>query len=454
MSNRAWWRRLFGIKERVVPHQTTADPTRPHLREFIYLDEVSLLSLLSSQKGEITDSKSEQASEGSEASIDATAGASPGFIAKAEITSRYKTTNSSTIQTSRKATVQSRFRDFHEIDGLRIIEPVEVNGPVKDIDELKKTDNLSMIATTNELQRGKLVEFRVRLGADPVFHLGTMVSEFTAMSEDYPGMFAAGGGLATLQEAQPINKILQRLLAGLVPIRAAAVDYVVAEIGGTEYIVHNGLIEGIELKTRPLEIVGVTEQEAYWKDLRRVLFSDAEFTVFARISRPGLHDSWTPVKLADLFTEVAPNFIDQINAAGRVPFGKPAASDGVESPESKLADALTRYISAVLNDLDTTLTPEQETLVALSIAELKTRSASVSDQTSAFSLLTKRVLAMVGGEVAPARALALRTTAREEAGLSFFPPSSSLAQTNANAPKDLGEDAPRLLDVDLVAIYW
>ena len=85
---------------------------------------------------------------------------------------------------------------------------------------------------------------------------------------------------------------------------------------------------------------------------------------------------------------------------------------------------------------------------------MKTRSASVSDQTSAFSLLTKRVLAMVGGEVAPARALALRTAAREEAGLSFFPPSSSLAQANPNAPKDLGKDAPRLLDVDLVAIYW
>ena len=152
-----------------------------------------------------------------------------------------------------------------------------------------------------QLQRGKLVEFRVRLGADPVFHLGTMVSEFTAMAEDYPDMFAAGGGLTTLREVQPINKILQRLLAGLVPIRATAVDHVVAEIEGIEYVVHREVIKGLDLRTRPLEIVGVTEQEAYWKDLRRVLFSDAEFTALARISRPGLHDSWTPVKLADLF---------------------------------------------------------------------------------------------------------------------------------------------------------
>jgi len=454
MSKRTWWRRLFGTKEAVVEHQTVADPTRPDLREFIYLDEVSLLSLLSSQKGEITDSKSEEASEGSEASIGGTAGANPGFIAKAEITSRYQTTNSSTIQTSRKATVQSRFRDLHEIDGLRVIEPVVVDRRAKDIDDLKKVNDSSKITSASDLQRGKLVEFRVRLGADPVFRLGTMVSEFTAMSEDYPDMFAAGGGLASLQEVRPINKILQRLLAGLVPIRATAVDYVVAEIGDTEYVVHKGLISGIDLKTRPLEVVGVTEQEAYWKDLRRVLFSDADFTVLARVSRSGLHTSWTPVKLADLFTEVAPNLVDQINAAGRAPFGGLASPNDVGGSESKLADALTRYVSALLSDLGASLTPEQEALITLSIAELRTRSATVSDQTSAFSVLTKRVLAMSGGEVASAKALKLRSQAREEAGLSLFPPTRPLAQTVPAAPKAIADDDPWLLDVDIVAIYW
>ncbi|PPH54183.1 hypothetical protein [Rathayibacter sp. AY1E2] len=100
MSTASWWQRLFLRKPDVVPNQTTADPKRPDLREFVYLDEVSLSSLLSSQNGEVADSKSDQASQGSEASIDAIAGVSPGVIAKAEITSRYQTNNSSTIQTS------------------------------------------------------------------------------------------------------------------------------------------------------------------------------------------------------------------------------------------------------------------------------------------------------------------------------------------------------------------
>lgn len=454
MSASSWWRRVFHRKPAVVPNQTTADPKRPDLREFIYLDEVSLLSLLSSQKGEVTGSKSERASEGSEASIDATAGVNPGVIAKAEITSRYQTNNSSTIQTSRKATVQSRFRDLHLIDGLRIIEPVLVDAPANDIESLKKTDTLSKLASATELQRGKLVELRVKLAADPVFHLGTMVSEFTSMAGDYPDMFAANGGLATLQEVQPINKILKRLLAGLVPIRAVAVDYVVVEIDEVQYIAHKNLIEGLGLKNRPLEIVGVTEQEAYWKDLRRVLFSEAAFTVFARISHSGLQDSWTPVKLADLFADVAPDLVEQINAAGRVPFGSASSQPNESAPDAKLAAALSHYADSLLRQIGKSLESDQKKAVAQCIGELKTRSATVSDQTSAFSLLTKHVLEVVGGEIDSARALELRTAAREALGLSLFPTASSLSQVTPATPKAKRGDEPLLLDVEFVAIYW
>jgi len=454
MSTASWWQRLFRRKPDVVPNQTTADPKRPDLREFVYLDEVSLLSLLSSQNGEVTDSKSEQASEGSEGSIDATAGVSPRVIAKAEITSRYQTNNSSTIQTSRKATVQSRFRDLHLIDGLRIIEPVVVDTPASDIESLKKTDTLSKLATAGELQRGKLVELRVRLAADPVFHLGTMVSEFTSMAEDYPEMFAAEGGLATLQEVQPINKILKRLLAGLVPIRAVAVDYVVVEIDEVKYVAHERLIEGLKLESQPLEVVGVTEQEAYWKDLRRVLFSEAEFTVLARISHSGLQESWTPVKLADLFTDVTPDLVEQINAAGRVPFGRASSTPVESAPDAKLAAALSCYVDSLLHEVAQSLEPGQEEAVAQRIEELKSRSATVSDQTGAFSLLTNFVLELVGGELDSARALELRTAAREAVGLSLFPASNSLSHVAPTTPTPRGGEEPLLLDVEFVAIYW
>lgn len=251
------------------------------LREFVYLDEVSLRSLLSSQRGEMTDSTSEASAEAVQAEVSAALGANPGLVAKAELGSRFQTSNSSTIQTSRKATVQSWFKELHSLPGLRLIETAEPKARAKDLETLMSTVDTSLLVQSGALRRGALVEFRVRLKADPVFHLGMLVSEFSAMADEYPDMFSASNSLDALREVRPINKILQRLLAGLIPIRAEAVDYSVVVLDGAEHVVHRALIEGLDLEARPLQIVGVTEHLAYWRDIRRVLFSEAEFVLWA-----------------------------------------------------------------------------------------------------------------------------------------------------------------------------
>ncbi len=452
--SRSWlWRRNKLVASE--PEHSAVDAEKPDLREFVYLDEVSLRSLLSSQKGGVTDSTSEQATDAREAALAGTMGVNSPLIAKAELESRYQTSNSSTIQTSRKSTVQSWFRELHEIEGLRLIQPARASKPAKDLVELKKVREPSLIVKADGLQRGKLVEFRVRLSADPVFHLGTMVSEFTGMAEDYPEMFAAGNGLASLQEVQPINKILQRLLAGLIPIRAIAVDYVVIELDKVEYVAHRELVEGLGLPAKPLEVVGVTEHLAYWKDIRRVLFSDAEFTMMCRISRPGLSESWTPVKLADLFRLVTPNLVDQINAAGKVPFGAVGSGHTENVNEGRLGKALQSYAHAVLADLGEQLTDEQTGMIGMLIEQLKPGASLVSGQRAAFGALTDALVEMVGKRPEAARALELREAARQAAGLSLFPSLTASAVVTASTPAiDEPVDAPRLLDVDVIAIYW
>lgn len=448
-----WWLR---VRRRPVADSLAGDPIderRPDLREFVYLDEVSLRSLLSSQKGGVTDSTSEQATRSAEAELSASVGAEIPTVAKGDFKSRYQTSNSSTNQTSRKSTVQSWFRELHDIKGLRLIEPVTVSRPAGTLQDLANESNPSLVSSPGRLQRGKLVEFRVRLSADPVFHLGTMVSEFTGMADDYPEMFAADNALASLRELQPINKILQRLLAGLIPIRAEAVDYVVAEVSGAEYVVHRELLRGFGIATRPLQIVGVTEHLAYWKDIRRVLFSNAEFTVLCRIARPGLHDSWTPVKLADLFREVTPRLVDQINAAGRLPLGS-TTGDRVEGTnEARLSLALRIYAEAVLADLGTELTPEQTQLLDMLVQRAKSSALTVSGQRLAFAEVTDRLMEFTGKRPEAHRALQLRELARQNSGLSLFPALTTTVATPAPDPVDEGI-APRLLDVDVVAIYW
>ena len=459
MSIQSWWRKKVFRSRVTQPTSSQENSEQKDLREFIYLDEVSLRSLLSSQKGEVMESISEATTMDQEANVAASIGVTPGFITKADVTSRFQTANSSTLQTSRKSTVQSWFREFHDIDDLRIIEPVSEPAPVSDEAKLGSVTDLKLVARAPELQRGKLVELRVRLAADPVFQLATMVTEFTDMAKESPKTFMSGNSSdTTLRQIGPINKILQKLLAGLVPIRAQAIDYVVAKVNGVEAIVHEELIKGMDIETRPLEIVGVTEHEAYWKDLRRVLFSNAEFTVMARISRTGLHDSWTPVKLADLFRQVAPDLVDQISLASRTSLAEAVSTSSANGLEHKLKQALTSYSENLISELGSTLTQEETEHLSQRIKELSSCAGTVAGQRSAFATIDDEVFQILNHRLEPVRALELRKVARNTSGLPLFPSlvegTTTLSTQTPGAPIDQGAPQPRLLDVEVVAIYW
>lgn len=437
-------------------HETPDEDDR-RLREFVYLDEVSLRSLLSSQKGEVTEGTSEQSVDTMGGEIGVTAGASAPMLAKTEMASKFQTSNSSTLQTSRKATVQSWFREFHDISGLRLVEPVDNVTRVVDLGEIARMADSSVAVKSSELIRGALVEFRVRLNADPVFRLGTMVSEFTGMAEDHADMFDQGDTLASLGEAHRINKILQRLLAGLIPVRAGAVDYVAATIDGTEYLVHRNAIAGHDVEVHPVQIVGVTEHMAYWKDIRRVLFSDAEFTMLCRVSRSSLQPSWTPVKLADMFRDVAPDLVEQINAAGRAPLGQNSTpSKEEEDPgELRMISALRVYKDALLADWDCNLSDEEAAMAEEFLWDMRNRYASATAQRSAFDSLRKLLATMLNQTTGGTKDLEFREQARAESGLSLFPVlNREEKQQPHNEPVLEDPEQPRLLDVEVVAIYW
>lgn len=448
--------RRFSGRARGRAHKKLATPSKGDLREFVYLDEVSLRSLLSSLTGEMTEGKSEQLSAQEQVELAGTMGLHNPLVAKAEVSSRFQTSNSSTIQTSRKATVQSWFRELHGIPNLRLIEPTSSCGPVADQASLVATANTSLVAKSGDLQRGELVEFKVKLAADPVYHLRTMVSEFTGMAADYPEMFTADDALGSLHEVEAINKILERLLTGLIPIRAVAVDYSVVTIGEVDYVVLNDLLQSLDLKPEPLEIVGVTEHLAYWKDLRRVLFSDAEFTVLGRVARSGLQRTWTPVKLADLFQNIAPGLVNQIAEAGRAPFAAPPLGALVNTADERLATALGSYAQALCSDNGRVFSEIERAALEARIVEVRTRSRSASDQRSAFAAVSALVKELAEVDIDPTRDLELREEARIAAGLSLFPAlaSNGFGARQGDASVTGSHREEHLLDIEVIAIYW
>ncbi|MBL4761013.1 MAG: hypothetical protein JKY80_09275 [Mariprofundaceae bacterium] len=434
---------------------SVATPDDP-LREFVYLDEVSLRSLLSSQVGEVKDSTSKQTSDTLGVDVGSTVSAGIPQVGRSELISRFQTSNSSTLQTSRKATVQSWFRDFYKIKNIRLIEPVPAADAVSNLEELAAIKETSKVIKSSDLTRGELVEFRVKLAPDPIFHLATMMSEFSGMAEDYPEMFSEKNALKALKEAQPVNKILQRLLAGLIPIRAEAIDYVVVEIDDVEHVVHRSVVSGLNLDEKQLEIVGVTEHLAYWKDIRRVLFSEAEFTILCRISRDALHNSWTPVKLADLFKNLVPGLVEQINSAGDSMFDDAQTENGTENSSEKIfLHALNVYKGAILRETGKELPEEQEEQVFQEIIAQRAKVISVSTQRDAFSVIKSRLEGIVGATVDATKDLELREAAREKAGLPLIP---SLIQPAGiiDHPQlqEHGDTETCMLDVEIVAIYW
>lgn len=447
-----WIKRQFAPKAR-PPITQPPRKARPPLREFVYLDEISLRSLLSSQIGEVTEGISQAVVDGSLNEAQGTAGAnSPIF--KAEMGARYQTTNSNTMQTSRKASVQSWFRELHARAGLRLIEPATGVTALPTVEALKSVQSTSVVIKASDMQRGALVEFKVRLKADPVFHLGTVVSEFAGMVEDHPDLMTSNLSLETFNEGLLVNKILQRLLVGLVPVRGEVIDYRSVEVDGVEYVAHVDALEGLDLDFRPLEIVGVTDQFAYWKDIRRVLFSDAEFTLLCRVSRTGLQSTWTPVKLADLFADLAPGVVEQLNEAGRAPFMPKPKAQASDPRELRLMAALELYVAAVVAHSGGTLTDDQKAQVNQRIYETGDRMGSATAQRSAFAAVAARLFEVADIRADPETDLELRERARIVSGLPLFPSLESKDSAALEPHLQIERSNTRLLDVEVVAIYW
>ncbi|MDS2171347.1 hypothetical protein Q7C18_01375 [Nesterenkonia sp. CL21] len=442
-SVRDWWR------NRRAKNPIKRD--RP-LREFIYLDEVSLTSLLVSQRDTVPEhvtsgrTSSEQAEISSRASVDAVA-------ARVESATRYQTANSSSVESSRKAVVQTLFNELRDDDALPIFLTEDAQGPVA----LPGADEIGAWPI-EDLHRGRMIEVEAVLDADPVYKLGTMVSEFSAMAAEYPQM-AGRGGLAMLAEVDPINKVLDRLLAGLIPIRARACNFSVVTVSDRGFIVRITDADALDLAVQPLDIVGVTEHLGYWKDIRRVLFSSGQFKLLCRLSRSGVHESWNPVKVAHLFGDVAPTLVEQIEAAGRV--GTSGGSSlSVGQPQLALVRALAAYVDEIKSANSQSFeAPQVSELIAVA-AEVSDE-ASPSEQRRAFADVRKLIdLQNPDLAMTPEQDRDARQRARAHAGLmTTFQgavPNASSAAGGGVADVATHEDFTdlKMVDVEVVAIYW
>ena len=455
---RTWFRRL--------KPQKTPEKLPGLLREFVYLDEVSVYSILASRKGAIATEFTE--SQTASLNSDVGGSVSVGFGGtKAKVDSKMQAGQVQGSQVLRKAIIQTSFKELYDIEraSLALSSPDAHPMPtVKTVADIEETlDSLAKdnwLMDPRAIRRGELLEVEVELEADPIFRMASVITTLRELMEDNEELF--GQAITTqLPQMRSMAQVLEGLLVGLVPIRGRLVDYTSASIGGRDVLIHRSLLDQIDRATWPEThtafVVGVAQRDLFWKDIRRVLFSKARYTVFCRLATEGLAEKWHPVKVADVLAGIVPQFDEMIRefseearqamAAGYLPSSSPTVEHGHNDSQ-----VLEKYIALLATHHCQALTPTVIDSLIRGISPAEDWLSSVDSRRPIFAEVTRRVDATLGVETSNEVTYELRVAALVKAGLECtLAPQASSGSGQDQSPV-FGPE--RFLDTEIVAIYW
>ena len=452
---RDWLQRL---KPQRVPDNSTG-----LLREFVYLDEVSVYSILASRKGGIAT----EFTESQTASLNSDVGGSlsVGFGAtKAKLDSKMQAGHVQGSQVLRKAIIQTSFKELYDIEraSLALSSPdadcMPTVDAVADLEErLDPPAKDGWLVDPSTIRRGELLEVEVELEADPIFRMASIITTLRELMENNEPLFGNAISLQ-LPQMRSMAQVLEDLLVGLVPIRGRLVDYKSARIGGRDVLIHRLLLQQMSPGTRPKAypafVVGVTQRDLFWKDIRRVLFSQAQYTVFCRLAIGGLADRWHPVKVADVLAGVVPKFdelIRKFSESARLAMtaATDTSSTSVGQDAHSGADVISQYAELLVRHHGGTLKPD----VISHISPEHDWLSSVDGRRPVFAEVTRRVDEVLGVETSGKVAFDLRDAAMRNAGLAgMLAPQASSG--SGHDPTPVPSRHERFLDAEIIAIYW
>jgi hypothetical protein len=433
------------------------------LREFVYLDETSVYSLLASWLGAIPSEHVDKRSKSSTNRADVgLSGKSAGVPATVGL-SRQLTTGEEN-QVVRKASVQSTFKLLLE-ELAPIMKPRPPQGAVPELafadavdDEVDRLVASGWLIDPDRLRRGDVLEIEVVLDAEPFFRVSSVMTQLMGLLESSPKLQADSA--ADLGEATEMTELIKSLMGELVPVRGRVLHYRYVNIADKQWLVHDAVVgqwpEEEQLGAEPVEVVGAAELPYFWKDLRQVLFSQKSYTVMCRLGRDGLQTSWSPIRLLDSLRGIAPDLageFDQFNDMLR------AALDGADDAAPQVASTppivwMIDYVTVLAGQRDVAIT-SQDVAAAILAGELEVPvelSTDVEVFKPQFAALDKwldgRGLPVDPGEAVAARTLVVAKNtdlygSRE--GPDVLATSTVASATGA---------VRHLLDVEIVAMYW
>lgn len=304
------------------------------IKQFFYLDVLALRSLYISRFGpedakttlSTTRTSDFELLVGHEAN-------SPGFDGGSSTTSstaKFRSGRNRAIQIEQVSSEQSLFRDF-------ISRELYAGKNSQLWDGVPQSDVQPQIPSSS-LHRGQLIQVRVRLEADSIYAISTIASALAETASSAPDL-----GITQTDSIVQTAQLIQHMLIGQIPINSELVDW----RWDNEM---NKLTRKLNSSSsNSIRLVGLTQLDNYWGDVRGLLFDQAECTALVRISEDVPSSHWSPLKL--------------FNAAKGLP--------GYSAIEEKIAD-----LGSILNSEEVVKAPTSDPTPSILLYYLQRRAES------------------------------------------------------------------------------
>ena len=457
-----WAKRIWAwLRNRNRTRSMSSEP----LREFVYLDEVSVYSLLASRKHGIAT----QFTESQTASLNSETGSSlnVGFAGiGSKIDAKTQSSQSQSSQVIRKATVQTSFKELHDlVKGSLWLSLPDTPSPTaiqntsdiqRHFDELAKDRWIIDIA---EMSRGGLLEANVALEADPLFRMTTVITTLYELMADRPDIFGSVPA-NQVKEVYSVGQVLDRLLAGLVPVRGRLMDFEAIRLGDKEVLAHRHIKDKLGMEYAddfiPVYVTGTAHESLFWKDIRQILFSESQYSVFCRLATEGMRNDWQPVKVVDLFEGLLPEFKEAINNAsimirqmmkGR-DNGETVEQSHDESPGTELVKEYVHLLEKFHQQLVSLDVMENEIIPVVPFGNWY---MSVNERRIVLDEVTNLVERELDKETPGETRRSLRNKVFDDTDTVWVPSTTTFGQSIEQPRSGQSE---RFLDAEIVAIYW
>jgi hypothetical protein len=350
--------------------------------------------------------------------------------------------------------VQSAFRDLHASvasQTLALRKPGDEDTPRHSLEPDGR-----WVLDASKLDRGRLLEAEIELQTDFAFRFHAVISAFVEMFDEGLDEFTAVDE-AELERLRVLTRLLDRLMTGLVPIRGRVAEWVVVTQGEKDVVAHRRVIDGldIEVAALPLYVVGVAEQRLFWRDIRRVGFSNSSYRVFGRVARSGVLTTWTPLKLLDVIRDVLPQVEGQLaQAIGPEAFqalaaGAATGTAGGDQADVKLRVAAEVFIGGIAGANGREVSEADRTELVAEALRRGGELSSVEAIRQFFGPLTSDIDRRLGIETQPQQEADWRLAAVQAAGVGLGAVPTS---TPAPVPRIALEE--RYLETEIVGLYW